>query len=1142
MTEGVNTCIELSSALEGTRTDISSFIADKLNIPFITAIAESTINISEFKRPNIDLFLNLRRLYKIELDKILSFSSSSSSSSSFLSLSSSSSSPPIPLSSDCAFCWETVINTGSPEIRKKAMIKMLFKFDSLHDFIGERNYLKGDELKDFNNNLYEVLGWDKACEKEIVENIIKSDFENSLFMWLIFDGLKALRGGDGDFDKYYDKKVIITESIQNFVKKVAMDKYKSVFTIDAGLKDFNTFAEFLRNIAKVHEEINLQNHFKILQYMAEVESLVYKYKKIEIEETSMQTDTEETTYINKNNKRQRVEGKKDRKEKKIVTEQKYHKTFEEAKTCIYNILLSSLDDKDMYRGISTIDAKNEEKFFQEIFNNETANYKKCKNKYGERFMANLKSNELDIDNIKQNDNFNNSIIKLFINYVQTNFNDVDKTKCEGKIDKKQFPKNIVKKIYENMSLDLDESKEFKIIAPQKFDANRTTGGTWLKESIDNIKFLSCCNKESKQEAKDMDFDVDFNLEEYKDYCSFDVLDDKCYFYSEGKGSNVPGNDKKVDGITFIFEINNANYPIQKIIVAAPKKIESFTSGKDKEKPIILLDNFKYFENEKTLYCTNAPGVTELIQLYQFFQNPKYYDKKFKGPSYVSNVVLNNILTIKRAGDYSQIWFCKKFNGPLSLSSSSSSSSSSIDYECMTQDISSEKLFFMSNDRMSASFCLVEKVPFVCQIKTYGVYFNPFLPKKIEGKISYTDFENRELVELILKKHNEIIVNFDNCLGTRDTLEKYLTFINDHKNNFQQSTTNLLLLLKYQDDIIFNQNKYYCIDDNDIDSKECKEINYVIPPTIEKSEQNSNNIIQFVYEKLKSFAISNDDIDNMCSDILKDAIGKGYKIPDYKTRHGSNKEKEDSDDDEKEEEKEVETIEDTRLNDIQNINTFENDDQNWNSLTDKITNEDYTKNNPLCGLILDHIIIAKKYHKKLLRKIRKTPSDETIKNDISIYKKIITKLQNRINECDNSSEINNLLFGSPVPSLTRTQSTGFKNEIPLNQPGWSQNKDVQEYLKHFEKYYSDDEDTSPSMIESFEFFSFENGLTHYKIYPEMPVVIPTESYKHANNFYVMDRNGYISVEGNVKGNIMLENRFPKTKTYSDGTRITYNHFL
>ena len=123
---------------------------------------------------------------------------------------------------------------------------------------------------------------------------------------------------------------------------------------------------------------------------------------------------------------------------------------------------------------------------------------------------------------------------------------------------------------------------------------------------------------------------------------------------------------------------------------------------------------------------------------------------------------------------------------------------------------------------------------------------------------------------------------------------------------------------------------------------------------------------------------------------------------------------------------------------------------------------------------------------------------------------------------------------------------FKNEKLLNQPGWVQNEDVQEYLKHFEKYYSDDEDESPTMNDdgaaSFEFFSFENGLTYYKIYPEMPVVIPTESYKHANNFYVMDKNGYISVEGNIKGNIMLENRFPKTKTYGDGTKITYNHFL
>ena len=96
--------------------------------------------------------------------------------------------------------------------------------------------------------------------------------------------------------------------------------------------------------------------------------------------------------------------------------------------------------------------------------------------------------------------------------------------------------------------------------------------------------------------------------------------------------------------------------------------------------------------------------------------------------YTSSVVLNNILTIKRAGDYSQIWFCKRYN-----------------------DIkSNEKLFFMSNDRMSASFCLLEEVPFVCLIRNYGVYFNPFLEGPIEGSISYTQYSIKDKIKLIQK--------------------------------------------------------------------------------------------------------------------------------------------------------------------------------------------------------------------------------------------------------------------------------------------------------------------------------------------------------------------------------------------------------
>ena len=58
-----------------------------------------------------------------------------------------------------------------------------------------------------------------------------------------------------------------------------------------------------------------------------------------------------------------------------------------------------------------------------------------------------------------------------------------------------------------------------------------------------------------------------------------------------------------------------------------------------------------------------------------------------------------------------------------------------------------KLFFMSNDRMSASFCLIEQVPFVCMIRHYGVYYNPF-GEELRGEINYNEYSHEELANII----------------------------------------------------------------------------------------------------------------------------------------------------------------------------------------------------------------------------------------------------------------------------------------------------------------------------------------------------------------------------------------------------------
>ena len=117
-----------------------------------------------------------------------------------------------------------------------------------------------------------------------------------------------------------------------------------------------------------------------------------------------------------------------------------------------------------------------------------------------------------------------------------------------------------------------------------------------------------------------------------------------------------------------------------------------------------------------------------------------------------NTVLRNILQIKRAGDYSQIWFCKKWNAS-----------------------NVKKLFFMSNDRVSASFCLLEEVPYIGQVSNYNFYFNPSGPditaiQEIQTILKSIGF-NIGLYDL-LKQNNEEILNNHNELCYIDNGEEF----------------------------------------------------------------------------------------------------------------------------------------------------------------------------------------------------------------------------------------------------------------------------------------------------------------------------------------------------------------------------------
>jgi len=93
--------------------------------------------------------------------------------------------------------------------------------------------------------------------------------------------------------------------------------------------------------------------------------------------------------------------------------------------------------------------------------------------------------------------------------------------------------------------------------------------------------------------------------------------------------------------------------------------------------------------ERTLKIGSTRRITiEMLKRY----TEEYYETKYKK-------LAENIFLIKRAGDYSQIFYCK------------------------VKKTKNKEYIFSSIDRMSASFCLLEKVNFIGTIKEYGIFLN-----------------------------------------------------------------------------------------------------------------------------------------------------------------------------------------------------------------------------------------------------------------------------------------------------------------------------------------------------------------------------------------------------------------------------------
>jgi len=646
---------------------------------------------------------------------------------------------------------------------------------------------------------------------------------------------------------------------------------------------------------------------------------------------------------------------------------------------------------------------------------------------------------------------------------------------------------------------------FKIIAPQKFDANRTTAGSGV--DISKIEYLSGC------------LGINQQIEQNKiTNCSFNILGDSCLFYTEIDDKN---------NYNFTFEIQDDKdkiyWPITKVIITTNKDIfnESYTGSllgenmcKQKNYNKIKIDSyigllkqsnkkndkkfkFRYYPNRRILLCNNGPGVSELVEIYNLFniiRNNKgsLYDDYTK-VNLDENTVLRNILQIKRAGDYSQIWFCKKWNAS-----------------------NVKKLFFMSNDRVSASFCLLEEVPYIGQVSNYNFYFNPSGPditaiQEIQTILKSIGI-NIGLYDL-LKQNNEEILNNHNSLCYIDKMvddkkyeneyekeyfKNYLKIINYFKN---YETNQLEILINFLSLQTYMINYQKILIENPITV--CPDIiqniitNIKMLDLISKESFNSvqfNNYFTPIYDKIIELYNSPElYYKKEFIDAIRDSLE--LKNPDYYSIYETKDDISEKTFQELEEEAKQflgkrnikQVIFPTDGEVIQTLRTLQN------TLPDQLE----------CNNLVDQISYLTSDYDLKYKTFLTTQSD---KDQIDWDKEDLYT--------DNYKRLYNCFL--PVYKKEKENEKGktiIKNMLP--------------------------DETFDT--ETFG-FSFENGLTYYHINKNTPSVISTKPYKHSNKTYIMDKNGVLTISGNTKeGTIKLDNRQTKSLSYTDGTEISYYKF-
>jgi hypothetical protein len=185
---------------------------------------------------------------------------------------------------------------------------------------------------------------------------------------------------------------------------------------------------------------------------------------------------------------------------------------------------------------------------------------------------------------------------------------------------------------------------------------------------------------------------------------------------------------KLNDINYISQMkdNENNNFLSWLLKKKHPKITLIKLLKDKE--------FYYSINNKTLYSleNGLPGVKDLYTISSIL---KTYTN--------DNDMMNNIFTIKRAGDYLQIDYCEKNN-----------------------------YIFISNDSMSASFCYLKNCEFIGPFGHYGLFI-----KKETNNDKYCKEKNDDT-----KKHTYTINDIKN---EKKDEEEYIKSLHDFYDNPKQ---------------------------------------------------------------------------------------------------------------------------------------------------------------------------------------------------------------------------------------------------------------------------------------------------------------------------------------------------------------------